>query len=133
MVDDYGHHPTELQQTLGALRAGWPGCRVVMLFQPHRPSRTRELYEDFVRVLSSVDQLILLEVYAAGEVALPGADSRSLARSIRGRGRVDPHYAQDREEALELLHGLARPGDLILIQGAGDIGRLADELMRPAR
>ncbi|TXI02108.1 MAG: UDP-N-acetylmuramate--L-alanine ligase, partial [Pseudomonas monteilii] len=103
LVDDYGHHPTEVAANLAAVRAGWPGRRLVMVYQPHRYSRTRELYEDFVRVLSQVDVLLLFEVYPAGPDPLPGADGRSLSGSIRQRGRIDPIFVERTEDVLELL------------------------------
>ena len=90
LVDDYGHHPTEVDATIKAARAGWPDKNLVMLFQPHRFTRTRDLYDDFANVLTQVDTLLMLEVYPAGEAPIPGADSRSLCRTIRGRGKIDP-------------------------------------------
>ena len=128
LIDDYGHHPTELEVTIAALRAGWPERRLVMIFQPHRFSRTRDLYEDFVTVLSEADVLLLLEVYSAGEKSLPGADSRSLCGSIRQQGRVDPIYVPEDGQLHEILMGLLRPGDIVLTQGAGNVGALAREL-----
>ncbi len=124
LVDDYGHHPTEVAANLAAVRAGWPDRRLVMVYQPHRYTRTQELYEDFVRVLSQVDALVLLEVYAAGEDPIPGADSRSLCRSIRQRGRLDPIYVAGPQAVLEVLPGLLHAGDLLLVQGAGSVGRV---------
>src|SRR5690554_6989439 len=97
LVDDYGHHPREVEMVIRAVRAGWPERRLVMLYQPHRYSRTRDLYEDFVRVLSGVDTLLLLDVYSAGEAPIPGAEGRTLAGSIRQRGEVDPIFVQDRK------------------------------------
>ncbi len=128
LIDDYGHHPTELAVTIDALRAGWPESRLVMVFQPHRYSRTRDLYEDFVEVLSRTDVLLLLEVYGAGEKPVPGADSRSLCGSIRQRGRIDPIHVADDGRLREVLSGLLRPGDIVLTQGAGNVGALAQEL-----
>ena len=128
LIDDYGHHPTELEVTIAALRAGWPERRLVMIFQPHRFSRTRDLYEDFVTVLSEADVLLLLEVYSAGEKSLPGADSRSLCGSIRQQGRIDPIYVPEDGQLHEILMGLLRPGDIVLTQGAGNVGALAREL-----
>ena len=130
LVDDYGHHPTEVAATIDALRAGWPERRLVMIYQPHRYSRTRDLYEDFVDVLSEVDVLLMLEVYAAGEKKIPGADSRSLCRSIRLRGKVDPLYVQKESDIHELLRDLLRADDIVLTQGAGSVGALAKELAR---
>lgn len=128
LVDDYGHHPTEVAATISALREGWPERRVVMLFQPHRYSRTHDLYDDFVDVLCEVDALLLLEVYAAGEKKIAGADSRSLSRSIRLRGKVDPILVQDEKTILELLDGLVEDGDIVITQGAGSVGALAKQL-----
>jgi UDP-N-acetylmuramate--alanine ligase len=125
LVDDYGHHPTEVAATIEAVQAGWPGRRLLMLYQPHRFTRTRDLYEDFVEVLSQVDQLLLLEVYPAGEAPITGADSKSLCRSIRQRGQLEPVYVADIERAPAILRNLLRPGDIVLTQGAGNIGGLA--------
>ncbi|MDD9896274.1 MAG: UDP-N-acetylmuramate--L-alanine ligase [Gammaproteobacteria bacterium] len=108
LIDDYGHHPTEVAATLEALRAGWPKNRLVMVYQPHRFSRTKDLYEDFVDVLSRADVLLLLEVYSAGEKKIAGADSRSLCRSIRLRGKVDPVYVQKIEDVHAALKGFVR-------------------------
>ena len=130
LIDDYGHHPTEVAVTLKALRDGWPDNRLVMIYQPHRYSRTKDLYEDFVDVLSETDVLLLLEVYAAGEKKIAGADSRSLCRSIRLRGKVDPIYVQKDEDVHGILTALIRPGDIILTQGAGSVGLLAKELAK---
>ncbi|WP_404401451.1 UDP-N-acetylmuramate--L-alanine ligase [Idiomarina seosinensis] len=130
LVDDYGHHPSEVQATIDAARAGWPDKRLVMAFQPHRFSRTRDLYEDFVNVLSQVDTLLLLEVYAAGEIPVTGADSRALSRSIRQRGQVDPVYVSSPEELLEVIGDILAPNDLLLTQGAGNIGTLAQQLLQ---
>jgi UDP-N-acetylmuramate--alanine ligase len=129
LVDDYGHHPTEVEANLAAVRAGWPDRRLVMVYQPHRYTRTRELYEDFVRVLSQVDVLVLLEVYSAGEDAIPGADGRSLSGSIRQRGKVDPIFVEDVGGVIEVLGGVLRPGDFLLLQGAGNVGRLVSDVI----
>jgi UDP-N-acetylmuramate--alanine ligase len=129
MVDDYGHHPTEVAANLAAVRGGWPDRRLVMVYQPHRYTRTQELYEDFARVLSQVDALVLLEVYAAGEEPIPGADSRSLCRSIRQRGRLDPVFVSDPTGVAEVLPGLLRPGDFLLVQGAGSVGRVVSAML----
>ena len=128
LVDDYGHHPTEVDVTIQAIQKGWPEKRLVMLFQPHRYSRTRDLYEDFVRVLSEVDVLVLLDVYPAGEAEVPGADGRSLCRSIRQRGRVDPIFVERGADVKPILKDILQPGDLLLTQGAGDVGSLAMQL-----
>ena len=128
LVDDYGHHPREVEMVIKAVRDGWSERRLVMVYQPHRYSRTRDLYEDFVRVLSGVDTLVLLDVYSAGEAALPGADGRSLAGSIRQRGEVDPIFAQDKAELPALLAKVLRPGDILITQGAGDVGGISQRL-----
>ena len=128
LVDDYGHHPTEVKATVQAVRDGWPERRLVMIYQPHRYTRTRDLYEDFVEVLSEVDVLILLEVYSAGEDAIPGADSKALCRSIRMRGGVDPIYASGIDKVADLLPGLVADGDILMTQGAGNVGALAAQL-----
>jgi UDP-N-acetylmuramate--alanine ligase len=128
LVDDYGHHPTEVRATLESARQVWPERRLVMIYQPHRYTRTRDLYEDFVAVLSRCDVLLLLDVYAAGEEPIAGADSRSLARSIRQRGQVDPVFVERIEDVPAVLRGIVEPGDVVITQGAGNIGRLAQEL-----
>ncbi len=127
LVDDYGHHPREVEAVIQAIRDGWPERRLVMIYQPHRYSRTRDLYEDFVRVLSETDLLLMLDVYAAGEQPIPGADTRSLCRSIRQRG-VEPVFVESTDDLSDLLKTLLRPGDLLLTQGAGDITSLAHRL-----
>ncbi|MBB1126162.1 UDP-N-acetylmuramate--L-alanine ligase [Thiospirillum jenense] len=128
LVDDYGHHPRELAATLAAARAAWPGQRLVVIFQPHRYSRTQELFDDFVAVLAAVDRLILTEVYAAGETPLAGADGRSLSRAIRSRGQVEPIFEPDLAEIPAMLQRLLEPDDVVLTLGAGDIGALAAQL-----
>ena len=127
-VDDYGHHPREVAATIAAVRKGWPEKRLVMVYQPHRYSRTRDLYEDFVEVLSQVDVLLLMDVYPAGEAEIPGADARSLCRSIRQRGRIDPIFLQRGEAVEPVLADVLADGDLLITQGAGDIGGLASDL-----
>jgi UDP-N-acetylmuramate--alanine ligase len=128
LIDDYGHHPTEIAATLAATRAGWQDQRLVVVFQPHRYTRTRDLFEDFAQVLSTVDVLIVLEVYPAGEAKIAGADSRSLCRAIRLRGQVEPVFAEDKDALYSLLPGLLNDGDVLLTLGAGDIGRMAQAL-----
>ena len=125
LVDDYGHHPREVEMVIRAVRAGWPERRLVMLYQPHRYTRTRDLYEDFVRVLSGVDTLLLLDVYSAGEAMIPGAEGRTLAGSIRQRGEVDPLFVQEKGELPGLLARVLRPGDILITQGAGDVGGIS--------
>jgi len=128
LVDDYGHHPTEVAATLASARQAFPGRRLVMLYQPHRFTRTRDLYDDFVEVLAGADHLLLLDVYAAGEDPVAGADSRSLARSIRQRGSIDPILVADPDTVDALLAEQLRDDDVLIAQGAGDIGRLAARL-----
>ncbi|TWX66221.1 UDP-N-acetylmuramate--L-alanine ligase [Colwellia sp. C1TZA3] len=128
LIDDYGHHPTEVKATIAAMRNGWPEKRLVMVFQPHRYSRTRDLYEDFVEVLSEVDCLFLLDVYGAGEAAIANADSKSLARSIRQRGQIEPTYVSDSDKLAELMAAQLRDNDMVITQGAGNIGAIASNL-----
>ncbi len=128
LVDDYGHHPREVAAVIKAVRANWPTRRLVMLYQPHRFTRTRDLYEDFAQVLSDADVLLLMEVYPAGEAPIAGADSRSLCRSIRARGRLDPIFIEHKGELPDVLANVLRDGDLLLAQGAGDIGGIAKQL-----
>ncbi|BFM10843.1 UDP-N-acetylmuramate--L-alanine ligase [Simiduia litorea] len=128
LVDDYGHHPREVAATIKAVRSGWPDRRLVMIYQPHRYSRTRDLYEDFVDVLSGVDSLILLDVYSAGEDPIAGADGRSLSRSIRTRGVVDPVFVEQIDGVAEALKHIIKPNDIVITQGAGNVGQLSAEL-----
>ena len=128
LVDDYGHHPRELAATLSAVREGWPERRLVLAFQPHRYTRTRDAFGDFARVLGEPDVLILSEVFAAGEAPIAGADGRALSRAVRARGRVDPIFIEDVGELPEVLRGVVREGDIVLTMGAGSIGQVAAEL-----
>lgn len=128
LVDDYGHHPTEVRATLESVHQAWPERRVVMVYQPHRYTRTRDLYEDFVAALSGCDVLVLLDVYSAGEEHISGADGRSLARSIRRRGQVEPIFIESIVEVPDLLRTLVVDGDVVVTQGAGNIAHLAQEL-----
>ncbi len=128
LVDDYGHHPREIAATLAAIREVWPHRRLVVAFQPHRYTRTRDLFEDFARVLSEPDLLLLTEVYAAGEVPIAGADGRSLARAIRMRGQVEPVFVERAAQLAEALPPLLQGGDVLLTLGAGDIGAAAATL-----
>jgi len=128
LVDDYGHHPRELAAVFAAARGGWPERRLVVAFQPHRYTRTRDLLDDFAEVLASVDVLVLSEVYPAGEQPIANADGKALARAVRTRGRVDPVFVTSVWDLAETLAPLARADDLILLMGAGDIGRVAIEI-----
>ncbi|MES9993086.1 MAG: UDP-N-acetylmuramate--L-alanine ligase [Candidatus Thiodiazotropha sp.] len=130
LIDDYAHHPREIEATLSAVRDGWPERRLVMVFQPHRYSRTQEQFEDFVQVLSKADLLIVSEVYAAGEEPIQGASGRDLSRAVRIRGQVDPVFVEPLDELPELLQGLLQDGDIVLTVGAGNIGSIAAELPR---
>lgn len=128
LIDDYGHHPREIEATLNAFRSGWPRRRAVMIFQPHRYTRTQDLYDEFVRVLSQVDLLFLLDVYAAGEQPIEGADSRHLSMSIRRFGKVDPVHIRGHQEIPDLLSQFLRTDDMLIVQGAGSIGNIAKDL-----
>ncbi len=128
LVDDYGHHPSEVDVTITAARSGWEDKRLVMIFQPHRYSRTRDLYEDFANVLDKVDVLLMLDVYSAGETPIAGADSRSLCRTIRSRGKLDPIFVPNKEALPSILANVLQENDLVLTQGAGDIGKVAKDL-----
>lgn len=128
LLDDYGHHPREVAATLQAVRAAWPNRRLVLAFQPHRYSRTQALFEDFTSILSEVDLLLLMEIYAASETPIAGIDGRALARSIRLRGKVEPIFVANNEELIELLPSVLRDGDILVVQGAGNIGVVAPRL-----
>jgi len=128
LIDDYGHHPTEVEATLAAARTGWPSKRVVLVFQPHRYTRTRDLIDDFAQVLSEADVLLLLDVYAAGEAPISGADGRAIARAVRSRGAVEPVFVESLEELPSVLKDVLEDGDLVLTMGAGDIGTFAVSL-----
>jgi UDP-N-acetylmuramate--alanine ligase len=125
LVDDYGHHPTEIAATLSAARSGWPDRRVVLVFQPHRYTRTRDLLDDFATVLSEADVAIVLDVYAAGEAPIAGADGRAIARAVRSRGAVEPVFVETLDELQPVLESVLEEGDLVLTMGAGDIGAYA--------
>ena len=130
LVDDYGHHPTEIAATLAAARNGWSDRRLVVAFQPHRYSRTRDLFEDFARVLADTDALLVTEVYSAGEEHIVGADGRALCAAIRARGRVNPVFVEDINELSVALTDVLQDGDVLLTLGAGSIGAKAAELSR---
>ncbi len=128
LVDDYGHHPRELEAVFAAARGGWPERRLVVAFQPHRYTRTRDLFDDFAAVLSSADAVLLTDVYPAGEAPIAGADAKALARAIRARGRIDPVLSGPARELPGVLADVLQDGDLLLVMGAGDIGGVAAEL-----
>lgn len=128
LIDDYGHHPVEMEATLAATRGAFPGRRIVLAFQPHRFTRTRDCFEDFVRVLSSFDALLLAEVYAAGEAPIVAADGRALARAIRVAGKVEPMFVEDIDAMPQAILDAALPGDVVITMGAGSIGQVAGRL-----
>jgi UDP-N-acetylmuramate--alanine ligase len=132
VVDDYGHHPAEMAATLAAARGAFPGRRILLAFQPHRFTRTRDLFEDFVKVLSTVDELVLADVYPAGEAPIVGADGRSLARSVRLTGKVEPLFVEKNSGLRDAVLTRVRDGDVVLTMGAGSIANLAPELAIPA-
>jgi UDP-N-acetylmuramate--alanine ligase len=128
LIDDYGHHPVEMAATLAAVRESFPGRRVVLVFQPHRYTRTRDLFEDFVRVLSTTDSLVLVDVYPAGETPIVAADGRALARAIRVAGRVEPVFVESIGDVLTAIRDIARDGDVVITMGAGSIGTVPAQL-----
>jgi UDP-N-acetylmuramate--alanine ligase len=128
LVDDYGHHPAEMAATLAAARGAFPGRRVVLAFQPHRYTRTRDLFEDFVKVLSTADALLLAEVYPAGEPAIVAADGRSLARAVRVAGKVEPVFVEDVAQLAAAIRRVARDGDVVVTMGAGSIANVPAQL-----
>ena len=128
LVDDYGHHPAEMAATLAAARGAFPGRRVVLAFQPHRYTRTRDLFEDFVRVLSTADALLLAEVYAAGEPPIVAADGRSLSRAVRVAGKVEPVFVEDVAQLAAAIRRVVRDGDVVVIMGAGSIANVPAQL-----
>jgi UDP-N-acetylmuramate--alanine ligase len=127
-VDDYGHHPTEVAATLEAVRQGWPERRLVLAFQPHRYTRTRDLIDDFGRVLSQADVLLVTEVYAAGEAPIAGADGRAICRAVRSRGQVEPVFVENLETLAVALLGMIRGGDVVVTMGAGNINAVSHGL-----
>jgi UDP-N-acetylmuramate--alanine ligase len=131
IIDDYGHHPTEVTATLEALRQGYPGRRIVLAFQPHRYTRTHDLIDDFSKALATADALFVTEVYAAGETPIPGADGRAICRAVRGRGLVEPVFVEKAEDLANSLADVIRDGDVIVTMGAGHISAVSHEL--PAR
>jgi len=128
LVDDYGHHPVEMAATLAAARGAFPGRRVVLAFQPHRYTRTRDCFEDFVKVLSTVDVVLLTEVYAAGESPIVAADGRALVRAVRVNGKVEPIFVEQTADLAAAISGVVKDGDVVLTMGAGSIGTLAGVL-----
>jgi UDP-N-acetylmuramate--alanine ligase len=131
VIDDYGHHPVEMAATLAAARGAWPDRRIVLAFQPHRYTRTRDCFEDFVRVLGSADAVLLTEVYPAGEAPLVAADGRALARGLRVAGKVEPVFVEDVADMAAAIGDFARDGDVVIIMGAGSISRVPAQLGSP--
>jgi len=129
LIDDYAHHPREIAAIISAVKKGWQDQRIIVIFQPHRFTRTRDLFEDFCQVLSDTDVLVLMEIYPAGEPAITGIDGRSLCRGIRMRGKVEPVFAENREQLESILPGMIEEDDILLVLGAGDIGTLGAELL----
>jgi UDP-N-acetylmuramate--alanine ligase len=129
LVDDYGHHPVEMVATLAAARGAFPGRRLVLAFQPHRYTRTRDCFEDFVKVLSTVDTLLLAEIYAAGEAPIVAADGRSLARALRVVGKVEPVFVEEIAALPQTIMDVARDGDVVLCMGAGSIGAVPGKVV----
>jgi UDP-N-acetylmuramate--alanine ligase len=127
LIDDYGHHPTEVAATLDAIRQGWPNRRLVLAFQPHRYTRTRDLLDDFSAVLADVDAVLVTEVYSAGEKPISGADGRALVRAMRARG-ANPVFVEDVQQLPQQLRSVLRPNDVVLTLGAGSIGAVAANL-----
>jgi len=125
LIDDYGHHPTEMAATLDAVRRSFPGRRLVLAFQPHRYTRTRDLFEDFVKVLSTADALLVADVYPAGEAPIVAADGRALTRALRIGGRIEPVFVEDVSEMPAAIRAIARDGDVVLTMGAGSIGQVS--------
>jgi len=128
IVDDYGHHPTEVAATLEAVRQGWPERRLVLVFQPHRYTRTRDLMDDFGRSLSECDVLLVTEVYAAGEAPIAGADGRAICRAVRSRGVVEPVFVESVDDLADALRAVLHDGDVVLTMGAGNLGAVALDL-----
>jgi len=128
LIDDYGHHPAEMQATLAAVRGAFPGRRLVLAFQPHRYTRTRDLFEDFVKVLCGVDALVLAEVYAAGEPPIVGADGRALMHALRVAGQSEAVFVEDMEQMPQAIMQMARDGDVVITMGAGSIGNVPNRL-----
>jgi UDP-N-acetylmuramate--alanine ligase len=128
LIDDYGHHPVEMAATLAAARESFPGRRIVLAFQPHRFTRTRDLFEDFVRVLSTADAVLLADVYPAGEAPIVAADGRALARAVRVAGRVEPVFVETVAGMAPAIRDIARDGDVVVTMGAGSIGTVPAQL-----
>jgi UDP-N-acetylmuramate--alanine ligase len=133
VVDDYGHHPVEMAATIAAARGAFPGRRLVLAFQPHRYTRTRDCFEDFVKVIGQADAVLLAEVYAAGEAPIVAADGRSLARALRVAGKLEPVFVDEVTAMPQAVLDNARDGDVVLCMGAGSIGAVAGQIMELAK
>jgi UDP-N-acetylmuramate--alanine ligase len=133
LVDDYGHHPVEMAATIAAARGAYPGRRLVLAFQPHRFTRTRDLFEDFVKVMSTSDAVVLAEVYAAGETPILAADGRALARALRVMGKVEPVFVEDINDMPESLLHVLKEGDVLIVMGAGSISAVPAKLAQSAK
>jgi UDP-N-acetylmuramate--alanine ligase len=125
LIDDYGHHPVEMQAVIAAARGAFPNRRLVLAFQPHRFTRTRDCFEDFVKVLSSADAVLLTEVYSAGEAPIVAADGRSLVRAVRVAGKVEPLFLETTAELPQAIINVVKDGDVVIVMGAGSIGQVA--------
>ena len=132
LVDDYGHHPVEMAATLAAARGAYPGRRLVLAFQPHRYTRTRDLFEDFVKVISTADAVVLAEVYAAGEQPILAADGRALTRALRVMGKVEPVFVENIAEMTDSLGHVLKDGDVLIVMGAGSISAVPGKLAQAA-
>lgn len=128
LIDDYGHHPFEMDATMKAARGAFPNRRLVLAFQPHRYTRTRDVFEDFIKVLSQVDVLLLTEVYSAGEDPIVAADSKSLARSIRVLGKVEPIYVENIDDLPAAILNIVQDGDVVLVMGAGTVAKVSSNI-----
>jgi UDP-N-acetylmuramate--alanine ligase len=128
LIDDYGHHPVEMAATLAAARGAYPGRRLVLAFQPHRYTRTRDCFEDFIKVLGTTDALLLAEVYPAGEAPIVAADGRALARALRVAGKVEPVFVESIDAMPEAILAAAKPNDVVITMGAGSIGGVPAKL-----
>ena len=129
LIDDYGHHPVEMAATLAAARGAFPGRRLVLAFQPHRYTRTRDCFEDFVKVIGTADLVLLSEVYSAGEAPIVAADGRALTRALRVVGKVDPVFVDDVKTMAHTIAEQVRAGDVVLVMGAGTIGSVAQQVV----
>ena len=133
LIDDYGHHPTEILATLNAIRSGWGDKKITLLFQPHRYTRTKDLFTDFVDALSMSDQLIVTKIYAAGEAPIKGFNGESLVKTIKKEKKINPIYINSLEDSINIINQIVNDGDILLIMGAGDIGSFVKDLPKLIR